>query len=48
MYFDRHTLGLFELLLYIPVNNFSIMSGCFIGSTSTKDVLVKDTTLCLQ
>ena len=25
---------LFELMLYVPVNNFSAMSGCVLGLTS--------------
>ena len=43
------------LMLYIPVNNFSVMPGrfpVFLGSTSTKQsiksVLLKETTQCLQ
>ena len=44
-------LFLFRLRLYVPVNNFSVMSGrshCFLGITSTflggKCILLKDTT----
>ena len=28
-YKDRYYVGLFVLMLYVPINNFSVMSGCF-------------------
>ena len=31
-----HMIVLFELILYVPVNNSSVISGCFLGLTSTK------------
>ena len=34
---------LFDLIIYIPVNNFSVMSGLFfLGRTSTNQVLISE------